>query len=194
MLAASEHCEGSVISGKIVPRALAHIVLRTNDVAAMIDWYGTVFEAEVVFNNGSLAFLTFDDEHHRIAIGKFADYAAPNPQSAGIDHVAFSYATISDLLVTYNRLKTHSIVPFFTIDHGPTTSFYYKDPDGNQIELQVDNFATLADSHAFFRSDAFAANPLGVEIDPGTLLARLQAGEPPQDLLSSGTRPPPLAD
>src|SRR5690606_20737765 len=104
-------------------------VLRTQKVRELVDWYKIVFQADAVFDNGHLAFLCFDHEHHRIAIGELPGVGEPVPMASGIDHVAFSYANISDLLLTYSRLKDAGIEPFFKVDHGPTTSLYYKDPD-----------------------------------------------------------------
>ena len=42
---------------------------------------------------------------------------------------------------SYARLKGLGIEPDACVNHGVTTSLYYADPDGNQVELQVDNFA-----------------------------------------------------
>lgn len=176
------------IQRRVTPARMAHFVLRSRNVPALVEWYKQVFQSETVFDNGKLAFLYFDDEHHRIAIGEFPGLEDPNHQASGIDHVAFSYGSIEELLYTYIRLKKIGIVPFANLDHGPTTSFYYKDPDGNQIELQVDNFSTTEGAHAYFQSDAFLKNPIGVEIYPDDLIARLEAGEEPEKLLSSGTR------
>src|SRR3546814_9050284 len=58
----------------------------------------------------------------------------------GVHHCSFTYATLADLMSTYERLRDKGIRPVFPINHGPTTSMYYADPDGNQIELQVDNY------------------------------------------------------
>ncbi len=178
----------STIDAKVVPARIAHFVLRTPNAKPLIDWYTCVFEADAVFNNGSMAFLYFDDEHHRIAIIEVPDLGAYVPTSAAIDHVAFSYESIRDLLHTYTRLKSHGIEPFAKLDHGPTTSFYYRDPDGNQVELQVDNFATRERAHAYFQSKAFMDNPIGVEINPDDMVAQLDAGIDPELLLSLGTR------
>src|SRR3546814_9089830 len=93
-----------------------------------------------------------------------------------------TYATLADLMATYERLRDKGIRPVFPINHGPTTSMYYADPDGNQIELQVDNYDKIEDATAFFYSEAFAENPVGVEFDPDELLRRLRAGEPEEDL------------
>lgn len=46
----------------------AHVVLQTSQKAQMRDWYCTVLDAHVVFENELLCFLTFDEEHHRIAL------------------------------------------------------------------------------------------------------------------------------
>src|SRR5215510_13904808 len=62
---------GSSTSKKIVPAKFAHAVLRTNKFKQMVDWYKTVLQAEVVFENQMLAFMTYDDEHHRLAIAAF---------------------------------------------------------------------------------------------------------------------------
>ena len=63
---------------------------------------------------------------------------------------------------------------------------YYSDPDGNQIELQVDNYPTVEEAGDFFFSPAFAKNPIGVDFDPAELARRLRAGE---DELAIKVRP-----
>ena len=94
---------------------------------------------------------------------------------------------LGDLLYTYARLKREGIEPYWCINHGPTTSMYYKDPDGSRIELQVDNFPTAEETNRWMRSGEFAANPIGVVFDPEVLLARYRAGEPMATLVA---RPP----
>jgi catechol-2,3-dioxygenase len=172
----------------IKPTKLAHIVIRTKNVARLVDWYTKVFHAEAAFNNGGLAFLTFDDEHHRFAIGALPDLEEPNHKAAGFDHVAFSYGSIGELLETYGRLKSLGIEPYWNIDHGVTTSLYYNDPDGNQVELQVDNFNSRDEAFRYFQSPAFAENPVGVEFDADALLKRYMSGEDSASLLAPGTK------
>ena len=173
--------------GRVAPIRLAHIVRRTTRFGEMIVWYRTVLAAEIAHADDMLAFLTYDDEHHRIAIARIPGLEEQSPSAAGTDHVAFTYADLGDLLQTYSRLKSEGIEPFWSINHGPTTSLYYKDPDGNKVELQVDNFATADECNAWMRSDAFAANPIGVVLEPDELLARYRAGEPIETLAA---RPP----
>lgn len=161
------------------PARMAHIVFRTNDIPRMRDWYCKVLDAHVVFDNGKLAFLTYDEEHHRIAlIGTQAFEPRPAALSVGFFHAAFTYDTLEDLLSTHERLSAAGIRPTRTINHGPTISFYYADPDGNDIELQVDRFADARAAQTWMAGEAFARNPIGVLIDPDNLRQRLAAGEP----------------
>jgi catechol-2,3-dioxygenase len=90
------------------PSKFAHVVYSTRRFETMIDWYQTVFEAQVVYQNPALAFMTYDDEHHRFA---FANLSVLNPNGAaetrgkeGVNHVAYTYASVGDLLATYERL------------------------------------------------------------------------------------------
>lgn len=161
----------------IPPVRLAHFVLRTSRFREVIDWYKTVLGAEAAFENEILAFLSYDEEHHRVAVLNMPDLEEQKDGVAGFHHAAFTYDSLGDLMATYKRLRDAGITPVFPINHGPTTSMYYQDPDGNQIELQVDNYDNIEDATAFFYSPAFAENPIGVEFDPEDLLRRVEAGE-----------------
>ncbi|MFY0578753.1 VOC family protein [Cystobacter fuscus] len=124
-----------------------------------------------------MCFLSYDDEHHRIGIVNTGATEQPGPKTRGLEHFAFTYADITGLLHTYERLERAGITPFWSVNHGPTTSFYYRDPDGNHIELQVDNFVRNEDATSFMRSEVYNSNPIGVDVDPRELLRRLHAGE-----------------
>ena len=173
--------------GRVAPVKFAHVVRRTSRFDAMLSWYQTVLGAEIVHSDGMLAFLTYDDEHHRIAIATIPGLEDPPPLAAGTDHVAFSHADLGDLLYTYARLRREGIEPYWCINHGPTTSMYYRDPDGNRVELQVDNFPTAEECNAWMTNSDFGANPIGVIFEPEVLLERFRSGEPLQQLTA---RPP----
>ena len=166
------------------PVKLAHVVYQTRRYDEMIAWYENVFEARVVHRDPALAFMTYDDEHHRFA---FANLDVMSPGGGdergdiGVNHVAYTYAGIGDLLETYARLKRAGIMPYWPVHHGTTLSMYYRDPDGNRTELQVD-CGTLEEANAFMASEAFAANPVGVAFDPEDLLARYRNGAPSDEL------------
>ena len=51
-------------------------------------------------------------------------------------------------------------------NHGPATSIYYADPDGNSVEMSATNFLEETDYLAFMKSETYARNVSGIEIDP----------------------------
>src|SRR5258707_7058037 len=158
------------------PSKFAHVVYSTRRFEEMIDWYQSVFEAKVVYQNPAFAFLTYDDEHHRFAFANLSvllpdSVANATRDNAGVNHVAYTYANLGDLLTTYERLKQKGLNPYWRIHHGITLSLYYQDPDGNRMEFQVD-FGTVEEANAYMRTDAFAANPAGAQIEPEVLLGQ----------------------
>jgi catechol 2,3-dioxygenase-like lactoylglutathione lyase family enzyme len=177
-------------SERISPQKFAHVVLRTASFDAVITWYATVLNARVAFRNDFIAFLTYDDEHHRVAVINAAGSPAADEAAAGVHHVAYTYAGLGELLATYRRLKAGGIEPARCINHGPTTSMYYRDPDGLRVELQVDNFATMAEANAYFTSRDFAENPIGVIFDPEALIRDYEAGVPFEELVRRPPLPP----
>lgn len=160
----------------IRPAKLAHLVLRTAQFDAVVDWWSTVLHLEVRHGSPFISFLTYDDEHHRLAIISDPNLGPNDRRAAGFEHVAFTYASLDDLLATYVRLRDAGITPIAPVNHGMTMSLYYADPDGNQCELQVDTMS-VDDAEAFMAGPVFAANPIGVRYDPDDIVARRAAGE-----------------
>lgn len=159
------------------PSSLAHVVLRTPNFEAMNNYYKTFLGAEASYENDILSFLTYDEEHHRIAIVAVPGTGPKVQKSAGLEHIAFTFDTLDDLCLTYRQRKEAGIEPTWCVNHGPTTSIYYTDPDGNMIETQVDNFNTVEEANAFMASTSFAENPIGTDFDPEELIRRIQSGE-----------------
>lgn len=179
----------------IAPSSLVHVVYRTRRFEEMLAWYATVFGAHIQYRNPALAFLTFDDEHHRFA---FADLGVIRPEEhdpddrgmIGVDHVAWEYRSLRDLLENYNELKSKGIQPYWAVHHGMSVSLYYADPDGNQMEFTVDVFPTKAEASAYFRGSKIGENPVGVEYDPDDWFARLRSGQSEAALLAIGIQGP----
>jgi catechol 2,3-dioxygenase-like lactoylglutathione lyase family enzyme len=169
------------------PTKFAHVVYRSRRFEQMLQWYETVFGARVQYRDPGLAFLTYDDEHHRFAfvnMGVFQpDGVETERQGAiGVDHVDYTYMSLRELLETYARLKEQGIIPYWRIHHGITASLYYADPDGNQMEFQVESFPSSGEANAFIQAH-WGANPLGVEFDPEDWLSKLRAGTLESNLL-----------
>ncbi len=177
--------------GRIAPVKLAHVVLKTapERVKLLAQWYKTVLEAEAMYETDHLAFVTYDGEHHRVAILGIPGTRPHADGLAGLHHFAFTYGSLGDLVASYERLKAAGITPQFCINHGPTTSMYFFDPDKNQIELQVDNVPE-AQFAAYFENGEFAHDPIGVKFDPDELARRWRSGENEADLLRRPDAPP----
>lgn len=182
----------------LCPDFIAHWVVKTARAPQMIDWYSRVFGARVMHEDATIAFLSWDHESHRLALVKMPTslrYVFPlaryRRKVYGIDHIAFTFRSLDRLLHFYSRLKADGISPVWTINHGPTTSLYYEDPDGIRLEFQTENFPDAAATADFMHSHAFSDNPIGVNFDPDYLLERLHAGVEPSKLMhrGAGTRP-----
>ena len=164
----------------MIKPALHHVTFKTTRLAEMIAWYQAVIGAEVNFRDPGAAWLTNDAANHRIAflaIPGLADDPAKSGHT-GMHHTAFEYASFADLITSFDRLRQAKIEPAFCLDHGLTVSIYYRDPDGNFVELQCDSYSDWKQSTAWMRtSPDFAANPIGTFFDPARVLERHLAGE-----------------
>ena len=153
------------------------------------DWYLTVLQARIAYQNEQVSFMTYDDEHHRVGIVQLPGLEPATTPSPGLEHSSFTYADLGQLLATYRRLKAAGIVPFWTINHGPTISMYYRDPDHNKVELQVDVFATPAQTNEFLEQ-YYPENFMGIIFDPEEMIAKFEAGVPIAELYKRPKLPP----
>jgi catechol 2,3-dioxygenase-like lactoylglutathione lyase family enzyme len=170
------------------PKEYAHVVFRTAQPDVMIDWYRTVLGMQVVLRHPAISFLTWDESQDRLAIitDEQAQPAAVN--SVGFHHAAFEVGSLKELTDHYRALKAQEILPEQAINHAVATSMYYRDPDGNQIELTVGAFATVAELNEWLATGLFDINPLGVYIDAEELCARVDSGEQDADILKPHPR------
>lgn len=180
------------------PKYLAHWVLKSAQRERMVPWYQKALGMEIVFENPMITFMTYDGEHHRLAIVKMPKAAKPMIALAkvyrkfyGLDHIAFNFGSLRELLDKHHQLKGEGILPVWCINHGPTTSIYYEDPDGNRLEFQSDNFDDPGQLQEFAVGLDFHRNPIGVNFDPDLLREKLQAGVPESELRKRGSATPP---
>jgi catechol-2,3-dioxygenase len=166
------------------PVKLGHVALKTGDIAKAKAWYLSVLQPRVQFENEQLCFLSYDEEHHRVALA-YEEGFQQDVSKASMHHMSFTFASLDDLFDTYERLKGEGIEPVWTINHGPTLSLYYLDPMGNHVELQID-IMSMEDADAFMRSDTFAKNPIGIEFDAKERNELRKAGAPYAELVHYG--------
>jgi catechol-2,3-dioxygenase len=111
-------------------------------------------------------------------------YAERTPTTVGMAHSAYTFGTLDDLMRKYQQLKAFGIAPRVPVQHGVTTSLYYRDPDGNMVELQIDNFPTPDQATDYMNGPEYTTDPIGPSFDPDALVEALAAGTPQSDLIS----------
>jgi catechol 2,3-dioxygenase-like lactoylglutathione lyase family enzyme len=177
--------------GPIRPAKFAHVVLKTPNLKRARDWYLTLLQGRVGYENDMVCFVTYDDEHHRVGLLAMPGLVAPPPNAYGLEHLAFTYGSLGTLLANYRRLKRLGVEPYWTINHGPTISMYYRDPDGNKVETQYDVFAT-ADEATDFINRYYGENFMGIIFGPEHMAQRYEAGEALESLVKRPPLPPGL--
>src|SRR5882757_21896 len=165
-----------ILAAKLLrPAKLSHVVLRTAKLKQMRQWYLTMLNGHVQYENDNVCFLTYDEEHHRIGIVQIPGVTDETCTGPGLEHISFAYGHLAELLANYQRLKALGVEPYWTINHGPTISMYYRDPDGNRIELQYDVFSTADGANRFIQEN-YAENFMGVLFEPEDMIQKYEAG------------------
>ena len=139
---------------KAIKPTLHHFNLKTTRLQELIDWYSTVVgsRGELPGRDRGVADQRCRQPPHRAARASPGFVDDPDARHrTGMHHSAFEYESFDDLNASYLRLREAGIEPDICIDHGMTLSYYYKDPDGNRVELQVDNFGDWAASKEWMR-------------------------------------------
>jgi catechol 2,3-dioxygenase-like lactoylglutathione lyase family enzyme len=187
-------------SGKFTPPQFSEVILKTSRFAELKDWYETVTDVKAFFVRDdatkatwagawNIAFIRiFSDHPYTQVLGIFevpvlTGRADSQKGTPGMHHMQLRHASLDHLFSRYEDLRARGITPMRSFNHGPGTSFYYHDPDGNTVELSSANFVNEADYLAYFRSASYAKNISGIEIDPAEFVARFRAGTPQEELV-----------
>ena len=180
----------------IVHPKLQHFGLTTANPDAMIDWYRKVLGMTINYRSAapagarnvpwlSTAFVGNDEVHHRVALFEMPGLVADRDKRRHprVQHVAFEYETLDDLLGTYARLKGFGILPALAVDEGLQTAFYYLDPDQNAVELNVNNYGNEWTATEHMKTlPSFAERPIRPFVDPDKMIAARKAGASPWEL------------
>ena len=114
---------------------IAHVVLYVSDVSEAMIFYHDVLDMEIVRydSEAGMAFMSFGTQHHDIGLFRVRDEATRG--NLGLAHVAMVVdGDLADLKVMHDKLLTNG-TDVRLADHGMTKSVYFKDPDGNGLEL-----------------------------------------------------------
>ncbi len=170
---------------------LQHYGLTTANLDGMIDWYRKVVGMTINHRSAvpagaqrrapfsAVAFTSNDEVHHRVVFFEIPGVAVDPDKSrhARVQHVAFEYQTLDDLLGTYARLKGLGILPAFAFEEGFQAAFYYQDPDQNLVELNVNHYGNDWTATEHMKSSAaLAERPELAPVDPDKMIAARKAG------------------
>ena len=119
--------------------AFSHMGLYVTDLPRMEDFYTRMLGFAVTDrgNLGSvkLVFLSRDSrEHHQIVLASGRPGGGFNP----INQISFRMADFAGLREMHRRLEKEGVGELSPVSHGNALSLYFRDPEGNRIELFVD--------------------------------------------------------
>ena len=124
-----------------VPLSMSHIGLYVHDLSRMEDFYtrvlgftvtdrGTVRGADIVFTSWD------PKDHHQVAL------VSGRPKDLAYNHlnqISFRVASVEDLQAVWKRVKSEAdVTDMRAMDHGNAWSLYFRDPEGNRLEVFCD--------------------------------------------------------
>jgi catechol 2,3-dioxygenase-like lactoylglutathione lyase family enzyme len=149
-------------------KGLNHVATITNDSTRLQDFYKEVFEAEILRDGAEFP----DGRGPRLSIIKIGDWSelnvfeiegnteadrqTPMFGRGRLDHLAVQAASLEAFETIRERLMSRGAADDFVTDFGQMLSLFFRDPDGLECEVCVEN------------PDAEA----GVHHPPGTRAAR----------------------
>ena len=122
-------------------RQLGHVVLKVRDRERSEHFYTEVLGLPVAARMDSppMTFFTLGNHHDFAIVAVGAGGADAAPDSPGLFHVAFKVGEgIDDLRRAKADLDARGVKIDGISDHTVSQSIYFKDPDGNEIEVYVD--------------------------------------------------------
>ena len=142
---------------------IGHVVLNVRDLERAVAFYGGVLGLrEVGRLRGNMAFFSATGKNHHDLGVQAVGSDAPLPQSnaVGLAHVALKIGDSLDRLRAARADLERAGVAIEDIqDHRVSQSIYFKDPDGNLLELYVD-----ADPRIWREDPAAVATALPFEL------------------------------
>jgi catechol 2,3-dioxygenase-like lactoylglutathione lyase family enzyme len=165
-----------------------HLVYTNENYEKMVWWYKTLFGGDVATIEGLPGEeYSLDEALDSVVIVKRPDlkkFDVPFPPGKpGVLHMAWSYSSLAEILYVYRQAKQNGIEVQSILNTGILIQFYYDDPDGNQIELEIDNYDTSAETQHVQRNNGMRV-PIPKEwiYDGDKMVAMLEAGVPDSDI------------
>jgi catechol 2,3-dioxygenase-like lactoylglutathione lyase family enzyme len=143
----------------VLLKGLNHVAVITNDASRLNDFYREVFNAEVLRDGSEFP----EGKGPRLSIIKIGDWSELNVfQIEGnteaerqtpmfgrgrLDHFALQAASIEAFEEIRTRLMSLGAADDFVTDFGPMLSIFFRDPDGLEGEVCVENPDAVPGAH-----------------------------------------------
>ncbi len=191
----------SAADGQAFPPArFSEVVLKTARFAVMKEWYENLLQVKAFFlrDNATqpswtgaygIAFIRLFHEHPYTQVMALFEIPALDGSAdelhgtPGLHHMQLRHASLEHLFSRFEALRVQGIVPAKAYNHGPGTSFYYRDPDNNMVELSAVNFIDEKDYLAYYSSESYRKNVSGIPVDADAYVARYRAGTAQAELV-----------
>jgi catechol 2,3-dioxygenase len=122
---------------------IGHVVIKVRNLERSRKFYTEILGMDVMMEIPAIpgCFLANNRrDHHEIALFEVgAEADGLHGRQIGLAHIAFRLRNEQDLRAAYQEFKEKDVQISFTVDHGVTKSIYFRDPDGHELEVYVDN-------------------------------------------------------
>lgn len=119
---------------------VSHVGLFVMDMRTMVDFYNRVLGLTVTdqgkLGEADLTFLSRDpQEHHQIVLVSGRPPGLPNRI---VNQISLRMGSLEELRSFYQRIRQEGVSDLAPVTHGFAWSVYFRDPEGNRIEVFVD--------------------------------------------------------
>jgi catechol 2,3-dioxygenase len=124
-----------------VPLSMSHIGLYVYDLPRMEEFYTRALGFTVTdrgkVRGADIVFTSWDPkDHHQVAL------VSGRPKELAYNHInqiSFRVASVEDLQAVWKRVKSEAdVTDMRAMDHGNAWSLYFRDPEGNRLEVFCD--------------------------------------------------------
>lgn len=119
---------------------LSHVGIFVTDVGRMVDFYarflGFAVSDRGPNSHGEIVFLTRDPrEHHQLVLASGRPSGLPFNI---VNQLSFRVDSLATLRELHDGLANEPVELLGPITHGNALSVYFRDPEGNRVELLID--------------------------------------------------------